>query len=810
VRRVVVGLLSAALATGVGVSLPVSAVAAPPVEPIPATPAAVAVRGADDLPNPLEEKRRELREEAVSDVISGRATTQHRGASTVVKMGRTFGSGDTGRTIAAAGADQYVELGREKTDRIFVILADFGNQRHPDFPDRDTDPLTSGPTVFDGPAHNAIPRPDRGKDTVTNWQPDHSPAWFRQLYFGTGAGVESVKTYYETQSSGRYSVDGEITDWVRVPYNEARYGRSGDDPKDAGGDDPAVCADTICPDGTWALVRDAANQWVADQKAAGRTAEQITADVKSFDRYDRYDFDHDGDFNEPDGYIDHFQIVHGGGDEADQDLYQGEDALWSHRWFAYYSDAGKTGPSGNRAGGTQVGDTGLWIGDYTMQPENGGLSVIAHEYAHDLGLPDDYDTSGRGNNNNAYWTLMAQDRLSAPGDGGFATRAGDLGAWNKLQLGWLDYETVLAGKAKTLDLGPQEYNSAKAQAVVVVLPKKQVRAPLGAPYAGSGQFYSDNKDNLDTSMTRELDLTGSSTAALSLKARYAIEKGYDYLYAEASADGGTTWTALPGTVGGTPIGTDDRGVPAIDGTTGGAWVDMAVPLDAYVGKKVLFRLHYRTDGGVSDGGFFADDITLIADEAPIFTDGAETATSAWKLTGFTVRGASIVTAEYDNYYIAGNRSHVSYDRYLRTGPFFYGYADTRPKFVEHYPYQQGLLVSYWDTSQNDNNTNVHPGAGRNLFVDAHPDAFYDLQGQPWRVAVQMYDAPFGLAKADSFTLHVNGKPNYVWGQAAEPTFDDTRQTFFPDLPANGVKLPAVGVKIQVVEQNGTSMKIKIS
>ena len=31
--------------------------------------------------------------------------------------------------------------------------------------------------------------------------------------------------YYETQSSGRYSVEGDVTDWVKVPFNEARYGR---------------------------------------------------------------------------------------------------------------------------------------------------------------------------------------------------------------------------------------------------------------------------------------------------------------------------------------------------------------------------------------------------------------------------------------------------------------------------------------------------------------------------------------------------------------------------------------------------------
>ncbi|MBK7318383.1 immune inhibitor A domain-containing protein [Candidatus Villigracilis affinis] len=32
-----------------------------------------------------------------------------------------------------------------------------------------------------------------------------------------------------------------------------------------------------------------------------------------------------------------------------------------------------------------------------FNPENGGLGVFAHEYAHDLGLPDECDTAGGAN-----------------------------------------------------------------------------------------------------------------------------------------------------------------------------------------------------------------------------------------------------------------------------------------------------------------------------------------------------------------------------------------------------------------------------
>ncbi|WP_208814256.1 immune inhibitor A domain-containing protein [Micromonospora echinofusca] len=797
------GLLTVSLASGVGVSLASPVIAAPPAD-APAAAAASKPVPSDELPNPLEDKRRELRQKAVSDVVSGRVKATKRGVSTVAKVGETTGTGANGQRSATQRAgvateDQYVELGRETTDRIFVILTEFGNERHPSYPDQDTDPNTPGPARFDGPLHNEIPEPNRAVDNSTVWQPDYSAEYFQNLYFGEGTGVESVKTYFEAQSSGRYSVDGKVTDWVKVRYNEARYGRSNGYP----------CGSSTC-NNVWQLVRDAANQWVADQQAQGRTDAQIAADMKSFDQWDRYDHDGDGNFNESDGYIDHFQIVHSGGDQADGDPWQGEDAIWSHRWYAFGTDIGRTGPAFNPLGGTQIGNTGIWIGDYTVQPENGGLSVFVHEYGHDLGLPDDYDTSGGGDNSVEHWSLMAQSRLSAKDDQGIGTRPGDIGAWQKLQLGWLDYEVVVPAKQDpvTLDLGPQEYNSNKAQAAVVVLPKKEVTSDLGAPFAGEKQYFSGNADDLDNTMTRELDFTGKTSASLSAKVRYGIEEGYDYLYLEASTNGGTSWTALDGTVNGAPFSRDASGTPAIEGYTNGEWVDLNVPMNAVAGQKVLFRFHYRTDGGVSEGGFFADEITVTADGATVLSDGAETA-GGWTLDGFTVKGAS-ETNLYDHFYIAGNRTYVSYDKYLKTGPYFFGYQNSRPDYVDHYSYQQGLLISYWDTSQVDNNTNVHPGEGLNLIIDSRPKPIYNLTGNPWRARIQVYDAPFSLKKADSFTLHLNSQPQYIRGQAAAPVFDDTKQYWYPELPNHGVKVPATGTKIKVLEQNGTSIKIRIS
>ena len=87
-----------------------------------------------------------------------------------------------------------------------------------------------------------------------------------------------------------------------------------------------------------------------------------------------------------------------------------------------------------------------WVGDYTIQPENGGMiSVFTHEYGHDLGLPDLYDTAGGGRERRQLVVDDGAEPSAGPTDDGHRRAGSDFGAWDKLQLGWLDYEIVAAG-----------------------------------------------------------------------------------------------------------------------------------------------------------------------------------------------------------------------------------------------------------------------------------------------------------------------------------------------------------------------------
>ncbi|MFK0017801.1 immune inhibitor A domain-containing protein [Streptomyces sp. NPDC090798] len=718
-----------------------------------------------DLDGPLSKTQEAQREEALNQVISGDAKVQDRNGSQVVKL---------------KGKNKYVELGREKTDKIFTILVEFGDQVDSRY----------GGTV--GPLHNQIAAPDRTQDNSTAWQADYNQAHFQDLYFGTGKNTESLKKYYEKQSSGRYSVDGEVTDWVKVPYNEARYGSN------------------KASTGAWYAVQDGVTAWVADQKAAGRSDADIKADLAKYDQWDRYDYDGDGNFNEPDGYIDHFQIVHAGEDESAGGGAQGEDAIWAHRWYAFGTDAGATGPAGNKLGGAAIGDTGIWVGDYTIQPENGGLGVYAHEYGHDLGLPDEYDTTNSAENSTGFWTLMSSGSWLGTGKNAIGDLPGDMNAWDKLQLGWLNYDTAKAATKSKHKLGVAEYNTKNKQALVVSLPDKAVTTQIVTPAQGSTQWWSGSGNDLKNTLTRSVDLAGKSSAALTLDGWYDIEADYDYLYTEVSTDGGANWTAIDGTVDGQPIPRDGSGKPALTGTVD-AYKKLSFPLDAYAGQKIDLRFRYQSDGGVALKGFAADEIAVTADGSALFSDNAETADAAWTAAGFSRVGTSF-TDDYPQYYIAENRQYVSYDKTLKTGPYNFGFSTTRPSWVEHYPYQNGLLIWKWDTSQKDNNVSAHAGSGLILPVDSHSTALKWTDGTLMRSRIQSYDSPFSLYRTDGLTLHNADVATKIPSKPGVPVFNDHTSTYYDTTaPTAGVKITDTNTKIKIAKEarDGSTISLEV-
>ena len=399
-----------------------------------------------------------------------------------------------GKTYEVA-IGQHALLQRTGTDKIFTVIVEFGNLRHPTYPDSGSD---GTPQRFDGPLHNQIDPPNRAVDNSTLWQADYNAAHYENMYFNR------MKEYYEHQSSGKYSITGAVHGWVKVPFNEAKYGRD-------------LCGSIVCSN-VYYLIRDSMSYWVQGQIDAGKTIAEIQAYLRTFDVEDRYDVDGDGNFREPDQFIDHFQIVHAGGDQAAGDPHQGTDAIWSHRSQAGFAvgpggligfNAGSNSQSAASAGGVVVhpnNATGVWVGDYTIQPENGGLGVFAHEYAHDLGLPDLYDTSGNtggAENNTAFWTLMSSGaNIGDGGPNGIQDHPVDMGAWEKFQMGWLGCETceggtqynaIQSGGKGTFQLNPAGNGKApkgnESKALFVMTPDVKVDHPVGPPAANGGTWF---------------------------------------------------------------------------------------------------------------------------------------------------------------------------------------------------------------------------------------------------------------------------------------------------------------------------------
>ena len=683
---------------------------------------------------------------------------------------------DDGVVVLDDGKAAEVETLAADTDpdKIFTILAEFGDQslgRYGTAP---------------GPLHNAIPQPDRSVDNSTTWAPDFNTAYYENLFNGDG---ESMRNYYESLSNGQYSVVNTVSDWVKVPYNASYYG------------------DNAIEDngGSWAFIRDAGNAWWDAQIAAGKTATEINAYLAQFDVWDRYDFDNDTNFDEPDGYIDHFQAVHAGEGEDAGGGAQGADAIWSHRWYVNATDYGDTGPTGNLSGGARIGQSSFWLGDYTTEPENGGLGVFAHEFGHDLELPDYYDTAG-GENGTAFWTLMSSGSWlghGATANEGIGTTPGLMGPEEKLFLGWLDYTEVDPGQSGTFTLNPAQYQvTGKDQAIKVNLPDKTTSTSYTTPPSGTHAWWTGSADGLNETLTRSVP--AGSRITVSASAWYDIEAGYDYLYAEYSTDGGTTWTRV--------------GAP-VDGSSSGRWSTLRFSYRPG-GAESMFRFRYQTDGGVHLDGAFLDDIAIAVDSTTALSDDVESGTNGWTATGLWKISTGTETTVTEQYYLLENREYAGYDATLAEGPYQFSEAYSRPDWVEFFPFQNGMLTWYVDHSYADNNTSEHPGGGLALPVDARPAPFTYPDGSRPSNRRQPFDATFGLEATDSVCLHkevlvkkqVQSLAACAPSSGGLPTFDDTNPLAYwsADNPQNSVKVAGHGVAATVTDDSGSDLVVRVT
>jgi immune inhibitor A len=142
----------------------------------------------------------------------------------------------------------------------------------------------------------------------------------------------------------------------------------------------------------------------------------------------------------------------------------------------------------------------------------------------------------------------------------------------------------------------------------------QVNVLPTQPPNGSALLWANAEDNIDTTLTRDVDLTAATDPVLTFKTWYDIEHWYDWGYVSASTDGGATWRALPGDGTSSEDPAKAAYGPGYTGKSGGgdtpSWVDERVSLAAYAGKKIKLRFEYVTDQSTHGVGWAIADVAI--------------------------------------------------------------------------------------------------------------------------------------------------------------------------------------------------------
>jgi len=594
---------------------------------------------------------------------------------------------------------------------------------------------------------------------------DFNKQHYEKMLFGdkdftlfNGEKIKTFKQYYEEQSGGSYTVDGTVSDWLTVPGKAAEYG----------GDSESGHDNAPGTKGARGFIKDSLNAAVASG-----------INLADYDKFDLYDLDGDGNQNEPDGLVDHLMVIHAGvGQEAGGGVV-GDDAIWSHRWTL-----NGVYPVANTTASVDYWGGQMAAYDYTVEPEDGAVGVFAHEYGHDLGAPDEYDTQYTGNGDTvAQWSIMSGGSWSGNIAGtqppSFSPQVKEFfqknisGNWANITE--VNYEDIdKNGLAAVID---QSVTKSKNPGIVKVnLPKKKV--PGIAPAFGAKYYYSTKGDDLNTVLeTPVFDLTAATSAKFDYKQFYKVETDYDYLYVKAVTEDGQSVTL--DTIG-------DQNTAGGFETSQGEWEDKSLDLSQFAGQKVKLVFNYVTDGGLAPDGFALDDLQLTVDGNVAFSDDAEGEAKV-ALNGFEVSDGWI------------NKPHYYYLEWRN-----YAGSDIALQFSRGSKYNTGLVVWYGDDTFTDNWGGVHPGEGFLSVVDSHPEALlFKLNGADsiaQTTRYQVADAAFSLDKSPAWYADSPTRGIYDYkGLPGVTTFDSTKSYINTVIPDAGVKVPAqYPIKFQVI------------
>ncbi|PWD99117.1 M6 family metalloprotease domain-containing protein [Marinilabilia rubra] len=225
-------------------------------------------------------------------------------------------------------------------------------------------------------------------DTDTTYSSNKFDDFMNQAdYDGTG----SFRDYYQEVSKGALTINTTVSEWVEVPGNHDYYGSE--------------------------------EKW---GEFALQAVQQAAASGIDFSQFD----------NDGDGVVEGIAIIHQG---AGQEVTSDETDIWSHSYSFSSWGVSESERTFN----------GVVVDQYTIQPEwrstSGDINtigVICHEFGHNLGLLDFYDTNEETDGQypgTGVWDIMASGTYNGSPSGSTPAHHNP---FSKAELGWVDVTVI--------------------------------------------------------------------------------------------------------------------------------------------------------------------------------------------------------------------------------------------------------------------------------------------------------------------------------------------------------------------------------
>lgn len=673
---------------------------------------------------------------------------------------------------------------------VFGMAVDFGATETFTLPVAQANGSCMTETVtINGPLQGEFPAPDPGDNFTVWYTPAQTadPTFYNKLIMGyEGAGRVrmdltdpddglpginlagyTVQDYYDNVAGdGNVLINSTIEGWITVPHSEGWYGADNCASGSHGGGNGVPVAQLV-PDALTVFMAAHPTYW---------------NDPNYWPK-----FDSDGD-----GVVDTFWLFHAGADQSAGGGLQGTFAIWAHssdlRYYAAY-------PNGFKVYEGDAGTTAddIYVGPYTMQPENSDVGVLAEEFGHNFfGLPDLYVTDSQGSIAN--WSIMEAGAWMGWLGG---TTPASMPLWFKMiAQGWnganwvpLNWSSPYARRmyndpTEEITIGQLEKTpDGVLKGVRVNMPQnvEDVQNPLDsgkAPYSGTA------RNDTDVWLKRNIDVPTGATGLLSFASYWEIEEDWDYGYVTING------ASIPDKDGVT-TNTNPNGNNLGNGITGAGDQTLNFDLSTYAGQTVELGFRYKTDAAVTEFGWVIDDLTLDG----TLIDDFETATDPGTFPGWTNTdpGWLLVptTKTYTQYYLVEWRAKTHYDKMVKTA-YIHNVVSATKDIVSRIPYNVPAALVYFRTTKYSNSY-----AQRGYYAD--PPSFgskyqlliVDQNWKPlrigdtpatykgvWNSRLSSYDAGLTLQATEPFTIPAYyGLPGQgPWFYPSKPpvtTFNDT-------------------------------------